>query len=147
MNKSIHKLTSAQQHERDAFLQFVRYNFNNQRFEKTKVPKYSGGSARYKDLNVFDLKKLIDLGYMDVNDKQNNAPTTKEFLLFMEKNPFFLAHGYAVKGDREDCRVVIEGLEHHGSIKKETLKNDFLKLFHDADDLVFYDDFQYCWYD
>ena len=57
--------------------------------------------SRY-DIFYFDglkaetLEKLIEMGFADPQDSQNNAPNIGTILEFLKRNPSFTAHGYAV---------------------------------------------------
>lgn len=73
--------------------------------------EYCGGVRSYEGLTVEALEDLIEEGFVDLDDCQNNSPTVREFLEFARERPmsvFF--HGYAVHKNRDDYRVTIEGL-------------------------------------
>ncbi len=78
-------------------------------------PRYGGGMARFEDLDVATLKKLIELRYADPEDKQNEAPTIAEFVALLERHDTedsdLTAHGYVIHKERDDYRVSIEGIE------------------------------------
>lgn len=147
MIKFRNNITEIEQTQRDGYLNFIDYIFkNNNLIEiKLKEPKYVGGVARFKDLDFLTLKKLIELGYIDLEEKHNKAPTISEFLEFMKNNPEYLAFGYTVDQNRDDCRISIKGVEHNGSFNSNS-KKDFYKLFFNADELLFNSETQFCLY-
>lgn len=104
-----------------------------------------GGCTNFKFINVQTLKELVKKGYLDPEDKQNDAPTVGEFIKFMEKYPEFEAHGYIIDNKREDRRISIEGVS--GCPQSEEAKEAFEEMFLNADEFNIEDDEYYCWYD
>lgn len=112
----------------------------------------SGGIARFSGIHLPTLKKLIDLGYADPQETQNDSPTIQEFLEFMSVYPNVTVHGYVVSPYREDCRVSVEGIEcplgimniedHYDKVQM----HDMLYLCRYADELTFDNSF-YAWWD
>lgn len=147
MSKFKNNITEIEQIERDSYLEFVDYRFSNNNLIEIKIkePKYLGGVARFKNLNFLTLKKLLDLGYIDLEEKHNNAPTIAEFYKFMKNNPEYLAFGYTVTQSREDCRISIRGIEHNGNFNNSS-KKDFYELFFNADEFLFNSETQFCLY-
>lgn len=108
-------------------------------------PRYGGGMARFEELDVVTLKKLIELDYADPQDKQNEAPTIAAFVELLERHATedsdLTAHGYVIHKERDDYRVSIEGIE--GTTRFSEGLLDILKVCVSADefevqsDLVF----------
>lgn len=104
-----------------------------------------GGISRFRYLYVEGLKWLVDEGFADPDEAQNDAPTIEEFINFMENHPEFVAHGYAVTDERDDYRISIEGIESDDEIVDVDTLKDFVDMFRFADE--FYIDPPYCWFD
>jgi hypothetical protein len=109
--------------------------------------KYLGGIARFISLTVEKLEELIKRNFLNLDDKQNEAPTIQEFYELMKKYPCVKAHGYAVDKERSDYRISIEGLHHVGNDISKELQLDFMKLCRKADDLTCTDKKLYSWWD
>jgi len=109
--------------------------------------KYLGGIARFVSLTIERLEELIENTFVNLDDKQNEAPTIREFYEFMKKYPCVKAHGYAVDKNRNDYRISIEGLHHVGNDISKELQLDFMKLCRKADDLTCTEKKLYSWWD
>ena len=109
--------------------------------------KYCGGCRRFEGLSASDLKKLADIGVIDLEDGCNYSPTAGEILEFMQAYPMaFTAHGYAISPSRDDYRVTIEGVaQQPGSFTSKKMVEDFTMTFRFADDFDLNP--MYCWYD
>lgn len=105
-----------------------------------------GKIIKFKNLSFNKLKTLKQQNFLDPNETQNDSPTIQEIMDFMEINPKFTAHGYAISPNRDDYRISIEGVYLQGGYTKKELKN-FTKLFNDADDFQIKDTELYAWYD
>lgn len=105
-----------------------------------------GGTRRFEELNLSQLKELVDNEFIDLEDCQNCSPSVGDFLEFMSKYPKVLAHGYAVSHNRDDYRVSLEGLYFKGRVSKELLK-DFVYLCRHADEFNIGDNTLYSWWD
>ncbi len=120
------------------------------RDEILKIKEYSYSIAKFKNLCIFKLKYLIEEGFVNLKETQNNSPSIKEFVEFMEKYPRVQAHGYVTSINREDYRVSIEGLMWE-PIKGEPadlkLQRDFLLLCRKADELEVTDFKMRSWWD
>jgi hypothetical protein len=114
--------------------------------DATKERYRLGGIAHFEDVSVLTLKRLLELGYADAEDAQNDAPTYEQFLEFMDAHPKCKAHGYAVSPDRDDYRISIEGVGMRGRVTRAMLQN-FTDFARHADE--FYADSKglYCWWD
>ena len=104
-----------------------------------------GGVNHFENLSSDTLQTLVDKGYADLDDKQNDAPTLGEFLSFMKQYPEFTAHGYVVSNDRNDRRISIEGLE--GNTTDEHVIEAFKELSEYADELDCENGHCRCWFD
>ena len=101
---------------------------------------------RFYGLSVDVLEILIAEGFIDLDENQNNSPTTEEFLEFMKKYPGVKAHGYVIGCDREDCRTTLEGLSFMGEVTFPMLV-DFTEMCRFADEFVIGEDGLYSWWD
>lgn len=109
--------------------------------------KFIGGVASFVSLTVEKLEELIKGNFLNLDDKQNEAPSIQEFYDFMKKYPCVKAHGYAVVKGRSDYRVSIEGLHHAGNDISKDLQLDFMKLCRTADNLTCTEKKLYSWWD
>lgn len=107
--------------------------------------EYFGGIRHFRFLSVQDLTTLIENGFVDILERQNDAPSIRRIYGFMKEYPQYTAHGYTVDISREDYRISIEGVEKGtpGSSHKEI--HDFYELFSTAD--TYLEDTMYCWFD
>ena len=134
-------------------------------FGKDVSDKYKiGGTASFGyrtsenpdgiDYHIADA--LVDYGFLDPDDKQNEAPTAGEFIEFCKNHPNIDCRllGYAVSPQRNDCRVSIEGLK--CKTDDSQFFDDFVRMFSDADEYEVdeYDPWDHpgeyyfrCWYD
>ena len=112
-----------------------------------KESEYLGGVRHYSGLNLKDLNKLIKLGYADLDEEQNFAPTIGEFRQFMEEHHGYTAHGYVVSPNRDDFRVSIEGIEKDTGYETAEELEDFISMFRHADEFNVSKTGMYCWYD
>ncbi len=90
---------------------------------------------RLDHIPLLVLKKLLEEKFIDPNGRQNRSPSTQEFLSFMEKYPVAKAHGYVVSPYRDDYRVTIEGLSVDRADVTPEVRNAFLDLSENADQL------------
>jgi hypothetical protein len=106
----------------------------------------SGGTFSFKELTAVKCRELLNKGFADPEDCQDSAPSFKEITEFLERNPNFTGHGYAVSPDRNDYRVTLEGVESRGPISNKE-RNDFVYWFRQADDFSLSDDGAFAWFD
>ena len=110
---------------------------------------YEGGICRFYRMPLDTLNSLVENGLADLDDRQNESPSIREYLGLLRKHPSEPAalHGYLVSPDRDDCRITIEGLECTSANKyfisdlRSLLKNypcGVIKIKRGH---------QYCWYD
>ena len=114
---------------------------------KIEHQKYMGGIARFVSLDLERLEGLIKNDFVNLDDKQNEAPSIQEFYEFMKKYPCVKAHGYAVDKNRSDYRISVEGLHHTGNDISKELQLDFMKLCRKADELICTEKKLYSWWD
>ena len=107
---------------------------------------YMGGCYRFEGLTLDQLNLLLDEGFIDPEERQNDAPTTIEFKSFLEAYPDATIHGYIISPNRDDYRISIEGAEYNGDVSKEMMI-DFIEMFRFADDFTVSDNCLYCWFD
>jgi hypothetical protein len=88
------------------------------------------------------LHLLVDEGFADPEDAQNDSPSLEAFLAFMDDHGMFQAHGYAVPSKRNDYRISIEGLV--GRVLNDTdTVLDFVLFCRQADELEVRKEMQY----
>jgi hypothetical protein len=128
------QLTKEQADERDHIIAdggyWLRYDFRPEAesfIVNAKTPSYQGGVASFCNVSTETLRRLVDSGYADPDDAQNDAPTTGRLLEWLESHPSFTAHGYTVSHQREDCRVSLEGVELNRAPTAQE-REDFLAL-------------------
>ena len=105
----------------------------------------SGGCASFSGMTYETLQKLVDKGYADLEDSQNDSTTLGEYLEFMKTHPRFKAHGYIVSNDRNDRRITIEGLK-ASQVTLDELQ-DFINLDRDADEFEAMQSYCRSWWD
>lgn len=106
-----------------------------------------GGVERFDNLSADTLQTLIDEGFADPDDTQNNSPSLQEILDFIREYPEFKAHGYAVSPERDDYRVSLEGVA--GVVERSSdAFSEFVDMFRDADAFEISESGNcYAWYD
>ena len=109
--------------------------------------KYTGGLRLFNNLDVNTLGKLLDEGFADPRERQNEAPSIKRIYNFMRQYPEYRAHGYTVEAERPDYRISLEGVEKQGGYADRKELSDFCKLFGHADELTADAAGMYCWFD
>lgn len=88
---------------------------------------------RFNNLSAETLVTLVEEGFANPDDTQNDSPSVKDFLSYMQAHPNVTAHGYLVGRERSDARVSIEGLELDSDDVHEQI--EFLEWNHGADEL------------
>lgn len=106
--------------------------------------EYHGGIRYFHGLSLATLQELFDRHFIDPNDRQNDAPTAKQFKAFMERYPAYTAHGYAVMLPRDDYRVTLDGVTKRAPADSMNELKDFATLFKDAD--TFDASIMGCWF-
>ena len=108
--------------------------------------QYTGGIRRFENLDAVHLKKLIELKFIDNNDRQNMAPSTEKIMKFISRYKGYTVHGYAVSPERDDYRISIEGVYKNKPAESYAERHEFNTLFADADELET-NEKMYCWFD
>jgi hypothetical protein len=113
----------------------------------TKLKKIEGDQdhVHFEDLPVKVLKQLVKLKFADPEETQNNSPSIKEFIEYMEANPDCAAHGYIICHSRHDYRVSVEGITQVPTDLAS--RRNFFDTFRYADELDVFDDVMRCWFD
>ena len=105
----------------------------------------SGGCASFSGMTYETLQKLVDKGYADLEDSQNDSTTLGEYLEFMKTHPRFRAHGYVISNDRNDRRITVEGLASSNITLNEL--HDFIALERYADEFEATQSYCRSWWD
>lgn len=117
-------------------------------FDNDPNTAYRGGIQRFSQLPLEAMEELITHNFIDVQDKQNNAPSIGQFIQFLRNHSEnkFHVHGYAVGAHRSDYRISIEGICNPlaTTMSPETV-TAFIANFQNADEFDLEDGF--CWYD
>ena len=102
---------------------------------RIEVPRGFGDTyTRFSNANVDEIIHLIDLGYADPEDAQNESPNLGEMIEFMKDHPEIRAGGYVIFPPRDDMRVTVELLVYNGKINK-SLKSALKEFTKNADEL------------
>lgn len=91
--------------------------------------------AGFRGMDADCLKELIDAGFADPNETQNDSPDIATYLSFLQEHKEgsqLTAHGYLITPERSDVRVSVEGIE--GILDMGDV-GDFVSLFRGADEL------------
>ncbi|MDR0286665.1 MAG: hypothetical protein LBI03_03005 [Clostridiales bacterium] len=106
-----------------------------------------GGIERFEKMTPETFNKLHENGFIDMDYAFNDSPTIGEFKNFVDKYPdeIIYFHGYIVSPERDDNRLVVEGLEAISENKDFII--DFTNEFHYADEFKVENGYQRCWYD
>lgn len=134
-------------------MDFIRRDITDQRDqiifgENYNEKKYGGGLRSFEELTLPQIDRLIDLGILDMDDAQNDAPTVGEIVEFLRgrETDGWYVHGYCISPDRADFRISFEGVGKKSAPSKQDII-DFATLFRWADEFDIGDDGVRCWYD
>jgi len=109
------------------------------------LPRYSGGIQSYQGLTLEVLTQLVEEGFVDLDERQNDSPSVGEYFEFLQTHPTFTVHGYVVADFRADYRISIEGLEcKEGEYDSEDLV-DFMRFERLADEFRSHGDLRSWW--
>lgn len=111
-----------------------------------KWDKKTLGTYRIEQVNLDTLNLLVSNNFIDLEERQNESPSVKEFMQFLEKQPSFRAHGYAVGPKRNDYRVTLEGILIKEKFITKDLKIAFYEFCKEADEIITKGDL-WCWWD
>ena len=98
---------------------------------------YLGGIRRFKGLTVDKLELLIQANFVDVDTRQNYAPSIQELLDFAKiwGKDSYVFDGYTVIDTRPDYRVSIDGFSRIAScFESDAEERAFENLCRDADE-------------
>jgi hypothetical protein len=89
-------------------------NYQNFKFG----PGHTGGIRRFNNMSPATLQQLVEEGFADPQECQNEGPSIYVMLQFAEKHPEWQLtfEGYAVSKDRDDYRVTVDGITAHGDV-------------------------------
>ena len=89
---------------------------------------YCGGTASFNSATDKMLRLALTNSWVESNAEQGCGLTTEDYINFLERNPRFKAHGYAVSPKRADCRLELAGvILDKPPTKKELI--DFVNTF------------------
>lgn len=110
--------------------------------------KYMGGTRQFENMSYEKAKVLLELGYIDPDDAQNNSPTAEDMLKYAEEWGGYTFDGYVVSIDRCDYRVTLTTISKtaFSAIIDEDEVKAFTKMFRNADEFDV-DGSLYAWYD
>ena len=115
-------------------------------FGKYESKAYKGGLRRFDNLSLEKLKKLVECKFIRLEECQNNSPSVREFIEFMEKYSGYTVMGYTISVKRTDYRVTLDGIEKREIVYSLDEVDEFESLFGDADDFDSYNAL-YAWFD
>lgn len=102
--------------------------------EKYNKDRYFGGCRRFDDITLEVLETLVEKNFIDLDECQNDSPTTEEFLEYMKDHEQFVAFGYAISPDRGDYRITLEGIRSDVCFDDIDEMIDFTNRFRYADE-------------
>ena len=117
--------------------------------EKYDAEKYAGGIRNFHDMSYDTLKTLVDENFVNIDDRQNDAPSIKELMEYAEAHPYMTFNGYAVELARADYRISIDAIRQDFNRDKSATAaiKEFSDHFHAADDFQIDDNEGYAWWD
>jgi hypothetical protein len=99
-----------------------------------REPEYDGGVESYCGLPLRVMDQLVEEGFVDLDERQNNSPTIREFMEFARRFPDEITfHGYAVTAARKDYRLSVEGVDFVGTKMSAELRAAWRWLGRNAD--------------
>lgn len=99
-----------------------------------------GNYFPFEGLSFAMLKNLVLNGKVNLDDRQNNAPSIMEFLNWTIENAAEDAttfSGYYIPLTRNDCRVTIEAIYLQLPFASQQAQQAYLDSFHTADEFSF----------
>lgn len=109
--------------------------------KKTEELDYIGGMERFDELKLSQIEQLLENNIIDLDDRQNNAPTAGELINFVKKHPEYNLFGYCITPDRDDFRITFDGIG--GPEGVDT--TDFMHFECNADEFILNP--PYAWWD
>ena len=99
-------------------------------------PAKRGDLCRFDHATIQQIDLLLARGLANADGRQNDSPTYRSFLEFMDDHPSDVtAYGYVIGPGRSDSRVTIEGLRLSTSATLET-RARFQAFCRTADELT-----------
>lgn len=107
---------------------------------------YRGGIRDFSRMPVATLQILVDEGFADPEEAQNDAPTIGEILKYADGNENVFVSGYAVSIHRDDYRVSVDAVTQLFETERD--RADFAIMFRLADEFDISDERGgYAWFD
>lgn len=125
------KLTEEEEVERD---QMIFGMYDPEEYKR-------GGIRSFSRVDPKTVAALVEKGYANPDEAQNNSPCIQEFLDFCEQHPKtdYTLSGYTVSRERADCRVSVDQIIGILDMSKEGVTlNDAIEEI-----LAFYERFRY----
>lgn len=99
--------------------------------------QYAGG-IRHFIISRHKAKTLLELGFAYEHSRQNYSPMYADFLIYTEDYEFKIDfEGYAISPEREDYKVVIDGIRACIPYNDCDAVATFVELFRNADEFSF----------
>lgn len=109
-----------------------------------------GDIEAFSEISAESLRKLIEEGFVDPERRHHDSPKAIEFLQFIDRWPQVTIHGFVDQTQRDDARVVIEGvecdLEKVPLVLRDALREAFVWAFGDAAEYLDESDYLYAWW-
>ena len=139
--------------EVEAFLnELIDFSYNRDDKFRQRImgieTNYDTEVVQFRGMNLEKLNELVENGFIDLNERQNEAPAIREFreFLMQHSDEEISLHGYFVSPDRADYRITVEGIE--ACFDRMTDFADALNAtFGNADVVKICGNHFYCWYD
>lgn len=112
----------------------------------------SGGIVYLDKITLDQVNKIKEIAkdFYNDDDRQNNSPSCKELIDFVEENPQFIFEGYIVTPEREDYRFTITAIKApNNKLNIEIMNNYINSLDEDSfpDEFDTYDGYIRAWWD
>jgi len=115
-----------------------------------KQNDFSGGIERC-EFTVAQLTAVLDLGFISLTHKYNDAPNVETYYNFGKRaeaqGATMLYEGYLESQYRDGSRLIIEGVKVTDFYDKVDLILEFSQNFHDADEFTANAELLRAWYD
>ena len=106
---------------------------------------------RFSELSLGKLQELVEKGFADPKEQQNNSPTIEYLLelgeLAQSEGCKVTFDGYSVPLEREDYRVSVDAINIYSQSIGESLGQKFTELKETADEFTFTADLLSAWWD
>jgi len=101
-------------------------------FGEANKDRYKFGGIAKTTVTPDDIKWLLEHDFIDPEERQNDSPSTEEFMEYVEGHEGVKFNIYAVSPDRPDYRVTIEEISVTVQDDEDMIK--FVDLFRYADE-------------